>query len=209
MAAPSTSLDLVARSEARVRIPGDQGLDTRTESSSYDWELGATSNLLIDFRDTKIQVGYAPRFSLNDLTHQALSNLWQTGTLGVTWLWPRVQLSLTEMAAYGDRYFSALSNISNADPATGTLVLQALPRSTSVRDVSSDTAHLGQFPVGLSARRRRRYGIARHRSVLHGQSRAGVARLQAHAARYRQYTRARLVHAHFVADTTRDSRIRR
>jgi len=140
MAAPSTSLDLVARSEARVRIPGDQGLDTRTESSSYDWELGATSNLLIDFRDTKIQVGYAPRFSLNDLTHQALSNLWQTGTLGVTWLWPRVQLSLTEMAAYGDRYFSAVSNISNADPATGTLVLQALPRSTSVRDVSSDTA---------------------------------------------------------------------
>ena len=140
MGPPSTSLDLAARSEARVRIPGDQGLDTKAESSSYDWELGATSNLLIDFRDTKIQVGYAPRFSLNDLTHQALSNLWQTGTFGITWRWPRVQLSLTEMAAYGDRYFSALSNVANADPATGSVVVQALPRSTSVRDVNSDTA---------------------------------------------------------------------
>ena len=140
MAAPSTSLDLAARSEARVRIPGDQGVDTKAEPSSYDWELGATSNLLIDFRDTKIQVGYAPRFSLNDFSHQAIRNLWQTGTFGLTWLWPRVQLSLTETAAYGDRYFSALSNVANADPATGSVVVQALPRSTSVRDVNSDTA---------------------------------------------------------------------
>jgi hypothetical protein len=140
MAAPSTSLDLAARTEARVRIPGDQGLDTKAEPSSYDWEMGATSNLLIDFRDTKIQVGYTPRFSFNDFTHQAVRNLWQTGAFGITWLWPRVQLSLTETGAYGDRYFSALSNVSSADPATGSVVLQALPRSTSVRDVNSDTA---------------------------------------------------------------------
>jgi hypothetical protein len=141
VAAPRAAFDLSAQTQTLVRKPGDQGVGVdKPATESYDWQLGAATALALDFRTLRLRFGYTPKLTFNDFTHQPIRNVYQTGSVGLLWTLPRLQLSLTETFSYGDRYYTALNSVAGTDPATGTPVVQTLPQATTVRDISSDTA---------------------------------------------------------------------
>jgi hypothetical protein len=148
LAAPRAAFDASAQTQALLRKPGDQAVgEAKPAKQSYDWQFGAGAGLLLDFRTFRLRLGYTPRLTFNNFTHDPIRNIYQTGTAGLYWTFPRLQLSLTETFAYGDRYYTSLSNLSSTDPVTGAPVVQVLPQGTTVRDLTSDTALQSDFSV--------------------------------------------------------------
>ena len=136
-AAPSYSVAGGARTELRLRTPGDIHTDGTTGARAADAELALNGRFITTFRRIALGIGYLPKLTLSDFTAEPVREILHGAEASLTWNGPRAALTLRQSFSYGERNFSALSG-PRIDPRTGDVSTQAALEG-SVVYLSSDT----------------------------------------------------------------------
>jgi hypothetical protein len=132
------SLSFGARTELRLRAPGDVDAQGEQPDQALDLDNSASARMLTRFKRFDLGIAYLPQLNFRNMTEGGERDLLHGGELSGIFRWRRVTLSLLESASYGTRSFSPLSA-----PPSGSRPVTTPPReialSGSVSYVSSET----------------------------------------------------------------------
>ena len=109
LAAPTTVVELGARTEGRFRKPGDLDAEQQLREHSWDFDVSARLGAGLVWRRAALGVAYSPRASWNNLNDEPTTDLVHNGELAGSVRWERVQLSALQLLAYGRRTSSLLT----------------------------------------------------------------------------------------------------
>lgn len=141
--AAAYSVTFGARTELRLRAPGDAGAGGELVEQSLDSDNSADARLTATFKTFELGLAYLPRLTFRNLAEQPERDLLNGAELTATWRWPRLTLSLRESASYGQRGFSPFAVSAPTAPEAAGETSAAAPSQTalngSVPFVSSDT----------------------------------------------------------------------
>jgi hypothetical protein len=134
-----------ARTELRLREPGDVTASGEVVEQSLDSDNAGEARLLANFKAFELGLGYLPRLTFRNLADEPERDLLHGGELAATFRFRRLTLSLREVASYGERSFSPLvvtgagAAPGAATPETSAVAPSQVALDGSVSYVSSDT----------------------------------------------------------------------
>jgi hypothetical protein len=153
LVAAAETFTLTDRTESRVRNP-----DPATNAAAVDLSTQPDARLVLDVRRDRYTLAYDPSITLLDINGIGFRPALMNGALlGAEWNWPRLRLSLTESAAYGQQTFASLSVLSapGAAAAPGATpgqpqpipAAQPVPVAQTFTYASSDTELASTFRI--------------------------------------------------------------
>lgn len=170
VAAPVYTLDLGARTEFRGRSNPEADIEQPADAPEpdpriYDWAIGGSANLLLDYRRTTLSFGYQPSFTMSDLRGEEDAQVLHSGAIAGGWSSRRLDFSIVQAGTIGEQNLSPLATGTVTDDAGAPDIVPDVPSDAppdqvlanqSVHSWSSSTS----IRFGAALTRRLRLSLA-------------------------------------------------